>query len=57
MSGEQLNTGIRDASELAAQLMNTHSDAAQLLLSGIELPISELVVRSTNDTALESLQN
>jgi hypothetical protein len=57
MSAAQLDSGIRDASELAAQLMDTHPDAAQLLLSGIELAISELVVRSANGTTSEPLQN
>jgi hypothetical protein len=46
MTDAQLNAGIRDATELAARMLDENADATQLLLAGIELAISELVIRS-----------
>ena len=51
MTDAQLNTGIRDASELAGRLVSVQADATQLLLAGIELAISELVTRSAQAPA------
>lgn len=50
MSEARLQAGIRDATELAARILDQHPDAAQLLLVGIELAISELVLRSDPGT-------
>jgi len=46
MSEARLQVGIRDATEIAARILVKHPDAAQLVLAGIELAISELVLRS-----------
>jgi hypothetical protein len=46
MSEARLQSGIRDATELAARILEQQPDAAQLVLAGIELAISELVLRS-----------
>jgi hypothetical protein len=46
MTDAQLNAGIRDATEIAARMLGENADATQLLLAGIELAISELVIRS-----------
>jgi hypothetical protein len=46
MTDAQLTAGIRDATEIASRMIGENEDATQLLLAGIELAISELVMRS-----------